>query len=110
MSNLGGNLMPIFVIIIVVSIMFYIFYKVQFFRSNRPAEKKWISAKANIALGLFVASFGINRFMIHQSTVVYIVGVIFIALGVYNIWGGFKAYKYYLPLAAKEATDIKKQM
>jgi len=110
MSKLGGNYMPIFVIIIVVSIMFYLFYKIQFFRSNRPAEKKWISAKSNIALGLFIASFGMNRILISQSTVVYIIGAIFIALGAYNILGGIKAYKYFLPLAAKEATELKKHM
>ncbi|MDF1511842.1 YtpI family protein, partial [Robertmurraya sp. DFI.2.37] len=30
---------------------FYIFYKVKYFRTQRPAEKKWVSAKATVALG-----------------------------------------------------------
>lgn len=53
--------MPIFVILIIVSFSFYIFYKVKFFRSKQPAERQWISAKSRIALGSFVAIFGLNQ-------------------------------------------------
>lgn len=101
--------MPIFIILVVVSFSFYIFYKSKYLFSNRPAEKKWISAKSSIALGLFVAFFGINQFFINLSTVSIIVGIVFVILGGYNIWGGIKKYKFYLPHAIDEAEQLKSQ-
>jgi amino acid transporter len=97
--------MPIFVLLIVLSFVFYIFYKIKYVRSKRPAERKWLSAKSSIALGLFVALFGINQLFLFQTTVTYIVGAIFIVIGSLSVWGGIKAYKFYLPHAAKEAQE-----
>lgn len=98
--------MPILVILIVFSLSFYLVYKVKYVRSKRPAERKWISAKSSIALGLFVALFGVNQFFLDGNTVTYIVASIFILIGGFSIYAGIKAYKYYLPLAAKEAQEI----
>lgn len=100
--------MPILVIVITISLMFYLFYKVLYFRSKRPMERKWIGAKSTVALGLFVACFGFNRLLFQPSTVSIVVGIIFLLLGSFNIWGGIKEYKHYLPLAAKEAANSSK--
>ncbi|WP_019154830.1 YtpI family protein [Robertmurraya massiliosenegalensis] len=100
--------MPVLVILFVFAFSFYIFYKVKYFRTQKPAEKKWISAKASVALGLFVALFGVNQYFINQTTVGYIVGSIFLLLGAINIWGGMKSYKFYLPHAIEEAEQLKK--
>jgi len=97
--------MPILVLLIVLSFVFYIFYKIKYVRSRKPAERKWLSAKSSIALGLFVALFGLNQLFLFQSTVTYIVGGIFIIIGLMSVWGGIKAYKFYLPHAAKEAEE-----
>lgn len=97
--------MPILVMLIVLSFAFYIYYKVKFVRSRRPAEKKWLSAKSSIALGLFVALFGLNQLFLFQTTVTYIVGAIFIIVGLMSVYGGIKAYKFYLPHAVKEAEE-----
>ena len=97
--------MPILVMLIVLSFVFYIFYKVKYVRSRRPAEKKWLSAKSSIALGLFVTLFGLNQLFLFQTTVTYIVGAVFIIIGLMSAYGGFKAYKFYLPHAAKEAEE-----
>lgn len=97
--------MPILVMLIVLSFAFYIYYKVKYVRSRRPAEKKWLSTKSSIALGLFVALFGLNQLFLFQTTVTYIVGAIFIIVGLMSVYGGIKAYKFYLPHAAKEAEE-----
>ena len=97
--------MPILVMLIVLSFAFYIYYKVKYVRSRRPAEKKWLSAKSSIALGLFVALFGLNQLFLFQTTVTYIVGAIFIIVGLMSVYGGIKAYKFYLPHAVKEAEE-----
>lgn len=101
--------MPILVILFIFAIAFYVFYKAKYFRTRRPAEKKWVSAKASICLGLFVALFGLNQFFLNQTAVAYIVGTIFIVLGVVNVWGGIKSYRFYLPHAIEEAEQLGKQ-
>jgi hypothetical protein len=100
--------MPILVIFIVISLAFYIFYKAKFFRTRLPAEKKWISTKSTVALGAFIGLFGLNQLYLYQTTTTYIVAGIFIILGILNIVGGIRAYKYYLPIAIKEAEEVAK--
>jgi hypothetical protein len=97
--------MPILVILIVFSLSFYIYYKAKYFRTKLPAEKKWISAKSSIALGSFVALFGVNQLFLFHTTITFIVAGIFIILGAVNIIGGIKAYKYFLPLVRKELQE-----
>jgi YtpI-like protein len=100
--------MPVLVILITFSLAFYIFLKAKYFRTQLPAEKRWISSKSSIALGSFISLFGLNQLFLYQTTVTYIIAGIFIILGAINIWGGVKAYKYFLPLAAKEVQDMQK--
>ncbi|EMI10706.1 YtpI family protein [Anoxybacillus gonensis] len=99
--------MPIFVILVIFSLSFYLYYKIKYFRSKRPMERKWISAKSSIALGSFVFFFAINQFFIHRSTVSLIVGIVFLFVGAGSIWGGYRAHRYYFPLAVKEAEELK---
>ncbi|MFE8703726.1 YtpI family protein [Cytobacillus sp. FJAT-54145] len=101
--------MPIFVMFIIVSLVFYVFYRVKAYRSKLPAEKKWISSKASIALGLFVGIFGLNQLFLNPSTVTYIVSAVFILIGGISVWGGIKSYQFYLPHAAKEAEQLYKK-
>jgi hypothetical protein len=88
--------------LIVVSAVFYIFYKVKYFQTKAPMEKKWISTKGNIAIGVFLISFGLNQIII-ATTIALIVGMIFILLGAANVFFGYKAYKHYFPLVLQEA-------
>jgi len=97
--------MPLLVIFIVLSLSFYIYYKAKYFRTKLPAEKRWISAKSSIALGSFIAFFGVNQLFLFHTTVTYIVAGVFILLGVINIIGGIKAYKFFLPLVEKELQE-----
>jgi len=95
---------------IVVMFAFYLFYKTKYIRSNRQVEKKWLSAKSNIALGLFVCFFGINHLIfISETTVSYIVAAIFVIYGAYFSWTGYKKYKHYLPFAIEEANSLEAQ-
>lgn len=96
--------MLVLVVLIALLFAFYLFYKTKYFRSNRLVEKKWLSAKSNIALGLFVSLFGINHLIfISESKVSYIVAALFIIYGAVFTWIGFKKYKHYHPFAIEEA-------
>ncbi|PLT32295.1 YtpI family protein [Bacillus sp. V5-8f] len=100
--------MLLLAVLIVISFMFYIFYKVKYFRTHLPMEKKWLSAKSQIALGFFVALFGSNQLFLYQTKTTYIVAAIFLLIGVLSMFGGFKAYKFYLPMAIEEAEQVSK--
>lgn len=99
--------MIVLVSLIVLSFLFYLFYKMKQYRSHLYAERKWLAAKANIALGFFIFLFGVNQLFIFNTTITYIIAAIFIALGCINIVGGYRLFKFYLPIAVKEADEAK---
>ena len=96
-------LAPIFAIFIIFSIVFFIFYKVQFFRSNQEMEKRWLSSKSRMALGFFLFFFGVNQLLMWDTKVTIIVNSIFVLYGLFIIILAYKAYRHYLPLAIEEA-------
>lgn len=100
--------MPVLVFCIIVTFMFYLFYKTKYFRTNRPMEKRWLAGKSAIALGLFVALFGLNQFFLDISAVRIIVGGLFMLTGGASIYNGVRQYKHFLPLAIEEAEAFKK--
>lgn len=103
-QKIGGlRRMIALVAIILVSLAFYVFYKIKTFRTRLPMEKKWLKGKSSIALGTFVATYGINQLILFHTTTTFIIGAIFIVIGGISIWGGFKVYKHFLPLAIEEA-------
>jgi uncharacterized membrane protein HdeD (DUF308 family) len=96
--------MSVLVSLMIISFAFYLFYKTKYFRSSRVVEKKWLSAKSGIALGLIVLLFGLNHLLfISKSTISYLITAVFIIYGAAFIWINFKKYKHYLPFAAEEA-------
>lgn len=100
--------MPILVFIIVLSLAFYVFYKIKYVRSRLPMEKKLLNGKSSMALGIFVAFFGINQLFLFQTILTYIIGTLFILLGIASAWAGFKSYRYHMPYAIKEAENASK--
>ncbi|MDN4072614.1 MULTISPECIES: YtpI family protein [Fictibacillus] len=95
--------MPLFVILIVVSLSFYIFYKVKEVRSKAAYEKSWIASKAKAALGLFLLSFGLNEFTMVDDKIQLWIAIIFTVYGLFMMVAGYKMYKHFLPLAIEEA-------
>jgi succinate-acetate transporter protein len=95
--------MPSLIILIVISISFYLYFKVKAVRTKAPYEKQWRNTKASITLGAFLTFFGINQIVQPRSTVEVVISIIFIILGLINISLGIKAYKYYTPLVIEES-------
>ncbi|MGO4888701.1 YtpI family protein [Anaerobacillus sp. MEB173] len=96
-----------FTIFVVFSIVFFLYFKVKFWRSNAPMEKKWIQTKANIALGVFLVSFGLNQIIYTGTWVAITVGIVFSLLGIANIVLGYRAYQHFLPLVIEESRQSK---
>ncbi|WP_089538112.1 YtpI family protein [Staphylococcus aureus] len=93
------------VMFFIIAFAFYIFYKVKKFRSNGPAEKRWLQTKVNISLGLFIGLFGLNMLIGPSNWVGIVVGIVFLALGAANVLYGYKAYKHYLPYVMDETNE-----
>lgn len=87
--------MPILIILIISSLSLYVYYKILYFRTNREIERRWLSAKSTIALGAFVAFFGMNRIFISRETLPLIISIIFIVIGSLSIVSGIRVYRFY---------------
>jgi hypothetical protein len=97
--------MLILVLLIVFSLSFYVYYKIKYVRSNLQMERKYLSGKSSIALGLFVALFGINQLFLYHTPTTYIIAAVFIIIGLLSTVAGIKAFKYYRPFALKEMEE-----
>ncbi|WP_017756101.1 YtpI family protein [Calidifontibacillus oryziterrae] len=95
--------MPIFGILSVICIGFYIFYRVQYFRIKQPYHRQWLSSKATIALGLFMLFFGVDQLLLWHTTTAKVVGSVFALVGTVYAVQGFRTYRFYQPKAIEEA-------
>ena len=94
----------IFVLAIVVSFVWYFYFKTKQLRTTLPIRKKWYGAKASACLGAFLFFFGCNFLLIYQSSVTFIVSGLFILLGGYFMYHNFKAFKHYGKFVNEELT------
>ncbi len=92
----------IFTILIVISVGFFIYFKIKQWRAKSTLESKWQQTRGNMALGVFLVAFGLNSLYFPRSTVEIIVGIVFALLGIANIYYGYQAYKHYLPQLVDE--------
>ncbi|WP_096202697.1 YtpI family protein [Bacillus sp. FJAT-45350] len=94
-----------FVILIVIALAFFIYFKVKFWRTKSPVEKNWIQSKANMSLGAFLAFFGLNLLLFPRSNIDITIGIIFTLLGATNTFLGYRNYKHFLPQVLDEASQ-----
>ncbi|PJK17388.1 hypothetical protein CQS04_00455 [Chryseomicrobium excrementi] len=85
----------ILVIGIIISIVWYFYFKTKQFRTDLPIRKKWYAAKSGICLGAFVFLFGLNYLFLFPDTITYIVAAVFLVLGGYMAVHNYKASKHY---------------
>ena len=67
---------------IIVSFVCYFYYKTKQIRSTLPIRKKWYTAKAGTALGVFVTLVGCNTPIIYPTFVGFAIAAIFIVVGI----------------------------
>jgi len=87
--------MFIFAILIVLSIVFYVYYKVSILRTKDGLTQRYLNAKSRMSLGVFLVSFGINQYLAYQVKFVLIISIIFFILGCMQIMYGFKSARHY---------------
>ena len=87
--------MIIFPIVIVISLVLYVYYKVAIVKSKDILTQKYFNGKSRVCLGLFVLFFGINQYFFYESQLSLFIGILFSALGAFQIYRGFKEARHY---------------
>ncbi|WP_163538148.1 YtpI family protein [Gracilibacillus sp. YIM 98692] len=99
--------MIIFPIIIILSIILYIYYKVMIVRGNDPLIQEIQNAKARLSLGIFISFFGINQYLFYQTQLALFICLAFFILGAIQAYGGWKRYVHYRgELLKREQTSV----
>ena len=84
----------LFVAGIILSFVAYFYYKTKQFRSTLPIRKKWYTAKAGVAIGIFLIFFGLNATIIYPTAVGYGVAAIFILFGALQALNHYKRARH----------------
>ncbi|MDL4840674.1 YtpI family protein [Aquibacillus rhizosphaerae] len=87
--------MVIFPIVIVISLILYVYYKVAIIRSDDLLQQAFLNSKARIFLGTFISFFGINQYLFYQTRFSLYVTIVFVFLGAIQMYGGFKRVVHY---------------
>lgn len=85
----------IFPMIIVLSIVLYVYYKVAILKSKDKLTQSYFNAKAHICLGSFVFFFGVNQYIFYQTKLSLFIGILFIFIGGLQVYYGLKEVKHY---------------
>ena len=99
--------MIVFPIVIIISLVLYVYYKVAIYRTDDILLQLYLNAKGRIFLGLFVLSFGINEYLFYQTRVALYIGIVFILLGGFQAFDGIKQTLHYGAEWKKANNDAK---
>lgn len=89
------SLTIIFPIIIILSAVLYIYYKVAILKTKDNLKKSYFNAKSRICLGSFVLVYGINQYLFYETRLSLFIGIIFLILGGLQLNRGLKETKHY---------------
>ncbi|WP_249870879.1 YtpI family protein [Oceanobacillus saliphilus] len=87
--------MVIFPIVIVLSAVLYIYYKVAILKSNDELTQKYFNGRARSCLGTFLLFFGINQYVFYQTQLSLFIGILFGILGGLQLYRGLMEAKHY---------------
>lgn len=95
--------MPTFIILMLLAIVTFIVYRIKAWRMAESYKQALTMAKSHIALGSFIAAFGINRLLISTSPTILIICGILILYGGYIVYYNIKKYRWLAPYVVTES-------
>jgi len=95
----------ILIFLILVSLVSFVYFKVQQSRGMSALEKRSYSSKGSIAIGIFFISFGINSYVGLQTSISAFITLIFVAFGAVNVFFGYKHYRQITPHVKNEIAE-----
>lgn len=87
----------IFIIIVVLAAVFYLYNKVRTWRTPDSLIKRIYETKTTLSLAVFLTAFGANLLSSPRTAIDWIVGIVFVVIGLINGIHGYKAYRHYTP-------------
>lgn len=87
--------MVIFPIIIIVSAVFYIYYKVAILKQKDTLTQKYYNGRARSCLGAFMIAFSINQYSLYLTQLSLFIGLVIFILGMMQLIRGFKEARHY---------------
>lgn len=87
--------MFIFSVLIIVSLVFYVYYKVAILKDRDPVTQLYFNAMSRVCLGSFLLFFAINQYLLYGTRLSLFIGIIFIVLGSMQVTRGIKEAKHY---------------
>lgn len=102
----------ILVTFLLVCLFMFIIYKVRQARTNRDVRTAYYNSVSRIWLGLLILTFGLNTIVQFSTAIGYIVGLLFVVLGAFNVSHFNAAKKYFkgnLPMEEKAWEEFNKQ-
>ncbi|BAC14138.1 YtpI family protein [Oceanobacillus iheyensis] len=87
--------MVIFPILIVLSAVLYIYYKVAIIREKDPLTQKYFNGKARICLGIFLSTFAINQYLNYLTQISLFIGILLLIVGLPQILRGIGETRHY---------------
>lgn len=84
----------LFVACIIASLVFYFYFKTKQFRSTLPIRRKWYTAKAGVALSVFLISFGLNATILYPDVIGFAVAAILLLIGAGLGWNNYKRMRH----------------
>ncbi|WP_284139828.1 MULTISPECIES: YtpI family protein [unclassified Virgibacillus] len=85
----------IFPIIIVISLVLYVYYKVAILKTKDGLNQAYFNAKSRICLGSFIFFFGINQYIFYGTKFSLFIGIVFLILGGLQLYTGWQETKHY---------------
>ena len=87
--------MVIFPIIIILSAVFYIYYKVAILKEKSTLTQKYYNGRAKSCLGAFMIAFAINQYTLYLTKLSLFIGAVIFILGLMQLIRGFKEARHY---------------
>lgn len=85
----------IFVFAIIISFVYYFYFKTKQFRSTLPITKNWYKSKANVGFGIFLILFALNQSYLFPDVYTFIIAAVLIILGILVIIENVKKARHY---------------
>lgn len=87
--------MFIFPIMIILSLVFYVYYKVAILKNKDGLTQAYFNAKSRVCLGSFISFFGVNQYLFYETKLALFIAIIFLVLGIMQFVHGYKQAKFY---------------
>ena len=87
--------MFIVAVLILLSAILYIYYKVQILRTRDSLRQVYFNAKAKLCLGSLVFFFGVNQYILYQTRLSLFLGIVFLLFGGALAVRGIRETKHY---------------